>query len=108
MVWPSLFLRECFFYGFGRWLCCCLLLHVGMGLGVVVRRGRKGGEKEIGFAICCFVDDVIRLCLFPFAILLIVQMRVCLDGCTHCLFVALLHMCCVWWLLVFFSAASMW
>ena len=28
-----------FFYGVGRWLCCCLLLHVGMGLGVVVRGG---------------------------------------------------------------------
>ncbi len=32
-------LRECCFSGFGRWLCCCLLLHDGMGLGVVVRGG---------------------------------------------------------------------
>ena len=57
-------------------------------------------RRRYGLRFVVVVDDVIRLCLFPFAMLLIVQMRFW-NGCTHCLFVAFLHMCCVWWLLAF-------
>ena len=50
--WFSCHCVVCVFFCFGRWLCCCLLLCVGMGVG---------GE----------------FCLIQFAIGLIFQMRFC-------------------------------